>query len=204
VDAGSLLARRGSGVAHCVYELLAFYVYSGARAAEVANAQVGDAHAHAARMEIRASKIRHGHVPVTRIIALPPALADALAAYTKRTGKIGGPLFETTLGNRVDDCQRAIDFVSERAGFGAGYFTTRMFRTAFATYYATVDGVSANVVRAARLPRGSRSPELSAAAARGEASASAPGRTDTPPGDHGLQVIDTAFDVWVCLVTSSM
>jgi integrase len=154
VDAGPLLERRGSGVAHCVYELLAFYIYTGARAAEVANAQVGDAHPHASRLEIRASKIRHGHAPVTRIIALPPALAEALAAYTKRTGKIGGRLFETTLGNRVEDCQRAIDFVAERAGFGAGFFTTRMFRTAFATYYATVDGVSANQVRAALGHRG--------------------------------------------------
>ncbi|HYF09875.1 MAG TPA: site-specific integrase [Acetobacteraceae bacterium] len=144
--AGPLLEERGSKLAGCIHELVAFFLLTAARDGEVRRVQVSDLSFRPRLITIRSARKggrarAREHVP--RAIPMHEQLAEILLPYVARLGRISGPLFPLGSG----DWQGALDLVAMRAGFPAGHFTTRMFRTAYATWRCTCDGIDVARVR---------------------------------------------------------
>lgn len=141
----------------CAYELLATYVLTGGRDAEVLGLDVTDLDFERNEILIRGTKTK-GSV---RYVPMHPQLREVLLPYVRRLGRIHGPLFASDRKprrklaagenppefQRVTDWRGTLDQVAARAGFAPGSVRPRRFRVSYATHRCTCDGVSANEVR---------------------------------------------------------
>ncbi|HKO19489.1 MAG TPA: hypothetical protein VJU82_11445, partial [Acidobacteriaceae bacterium] len=134
---------------HCVYPLLAFYLYTGARDAEVRRGQVVDLHfgpSPAYRngwFRIRGTKTGGAE----RVTPMHPHHAEILRAHLRTTGRTEGLLFTTVDGEPVGDWRKTLDAVARRVGYSDGEIRTRRFRASYASHRYTCDAVDANTVR---------------------------------------------------------
>lgn len=133
----------------CAFELLAFYLYTGAREGEVRRAEVADLHFDPSPaypggwIRIRGTKTDGAE----RVVPMHPHHREILHAYLRRTGRLGGLLFQVTDGTPVGDWRKTLDRIARRAGFEEGDVRTRRFRVSYATHRCTCDDADANAVR---------------------------------------------------------
>lgn len=85
---------------------------------------------------------------VERIIPLPTAVANEIAAYLETRGDDPGPLLLNQAGNRlgVTSCRRLFDRVLERANLNDADYTPHTLRHAYATMLVRT-GADVGVVR---------------------------------------------------------
>jgi integrase len=133
----------------CTYELLAFFLYTGAREGEVRRAEVADLRFAASPaypegwIRIRGTKTDGAE----RVVPMHPHHRELLLAYLDRTRRTGGPLFVSADGVPVGDWRKTLDRIARRAGFEDGDVRTRRFRVSYATHRCTCDDTDANAVR---------------------------------------------------------
>jgi integrase len=133
----------------CAYELLAFFLYTGAREGEVRRAEVGDLHFDPSPafpggwIRIRGTKTDDAE----RVLPMHPHHREILHAYLRRIGRVGGLLFEVAEGAPVGDWRKTLDRIARRVGFEDGDVRTRRFRVSYATHRCTCDDADANTVR---------------------------------------------------------
>lgn len=133
----------------CAFELLGFYLYTGAREAEVARAEVADLHFDPSPaypsgwIRIRGTKSDGAE----RVVPLHPHHREILIGYLRRIGRAGGRLFVNADGQPVGDWRKTLDTIGKRVGFPAGAVRTRRFRTSYASHRCTCDNADANTVR---------------------------------------------------------
>ncbi|MDB4947456.1 MAG: recombinase XerC [Gemmatimonadetes bacterium] len=128
----------------CAHAMLATYVYTGARDAEVKAMDVSDVHFATGYVEIRGTKTANAD----RAVPLHPALGAILREHVRRTGRIAGPLFvNERTGARVGSWRRTLDRIAVRAGFARGEVFPRRLRVSYATHRSTCNGISANELR---------------------------------------------------------
>jgi integrase len=131
------------------FEFLAFYLYTGAREAEVRRAEVADLHFAPSPafpggwIRIRGTKTDGAE----RVVPMHPHHREILLAYLLRTGRIGGTLFVGASGRPVGDWRKTLDRIARRIGFEDGDVRTRRFRVSYATHRCTCDDADANTVR---------------------------------------------------------
>lgn len=139
----------GGAPLDCAYELLAFYLYTGAREGEVGRAEIHDLHFDPSPafptgwIRIRGTKSENAE----RVVPMHPHHREILLAYLRRVGRAGGRLFINAADEPVGDWRKTLDRIAGRAGFEAGKVRTRRFRTSYATHRCTCDGADANMVR---------------------------------------------------------
>jgi integrase len=139
----------GRAPLECVYPLLAFYLYTGARDGEVRRAEVSDLHFAPSPaypngwIRIRGTKTERGE----RVTPMHPHHAEILRAHLRTAGCVGGLLFTTADGGTVGDWRKTLDTVARRVGYTDGEIRTRRFRTSYASHRHTCDNVDANTVR---------------------------------------------------------
>jgi integrase len=133
----------------CVYPLLAAYLYSGARDAEVRAIEVRDVRWNSPRgpeIFIRGTKTEIARSG--RYVPIHPHFGEILRAYLLETGLIGGLLFRANDGvSSVGDWRKTLDRVAGRIGYPTGAVRTRRFRTSYATHRCTCDNVDVHTVQ---------------------------------------------------------
>lgn len=133
----------------CVYPLLAFFLYTGAREGEVRRVDVSDLHFDQSPaypngwIRIRGSKTESSE----RVTPMHPHHVEILRAHLRTTGRIGGLLFTAEDGGPVGDWRKTLDAVARRAGYANGAIRTRRFRVSYASHRCTCDGVDVNTIR---------------------------------------------------------
>jgi integrase len=152
LEAARTIGRNGPGnrvLLACVYPLLAFYLYTGARDAEVRRAHISDLHFDPTPaypngwIRIRGTKTEGSE----RAVPMHPHHVEILRAHLRTTGRVEGLLFTTTDGGPVGDWRKTLDAVARRAGYADGEIRTRRFRASYASHRSTCDDADANTVR---------------------------------------------------------
>lgn len=133
----------------CVYPLLAYFLYTGARDGEVRRAHISDLHFNPTPVypngwiRIRGTKTEGSE----RAVPMHPHHVEILRAHLRITGCLEGLLFTTPDGAPVGDWRTTLDAVARRAGYADGEIRTRRFRASYASHRSTCDNADANTVR---------------------------------------------------------
>lgn len=77
-----------------------------------------------------------------RTIPAPPALVEILDAHCRAQPRLTGRLFEQENGLPIRDIRRMLSAVARRAGMALNAIRPKRFRTTYATWRPTVDGVT--------------------------------------------------------------
>lgn len=154
-----------TGALPCVYPLVAFLVYTGAREDEARRTTVRDVDFKRAVVRIpgavkgrKSAAVKRADRP--REVRLAPHLAEVLREHIG--DRDVGPLFPARVRKRGEgdqeegdppppepfgDWDRALDTIGRAGGVGA--LGTRRFRVSFATHYSACEGVTFSDVKAA-------------------------------------------------------
>ena len=151
LEAARTIGRSGPGsrvTLACVYPLLAFFLYTGARDAEVRRAEVSDLHFNPTPaypngwIRIRGTKTESSE----RAVPMHPHHVEILRAHLRTTGCVAGLLFTTEDGRPIGDWRGTLDAVARRVGYADGEIRTRRFRSSYALYRCTCADGDANTV----------------------------------------------------------
>ncbi len=139
-------AKRDDFLRDMLHPLLATFLLTGGRRADVLGLAVDDISFDRKRVTFRPHPWRRLKTPTShRSVPLFPQLEEILRAYVYggKTPRVNGLLFKSRRGSAdgmVNDLRKALGTVAERAGFEPGEITTKVFRHTYtATRLQTLD-----------------------------------------------------------------